>query len=415
MLKINIRSEYSLFVIFLVITGGLGLKGLFSINYVYLMSVILCFVALLNLCKTKGIGTYFVAIFLGLFSSALSSYYFEGQGIFWSIVASYNMIFLLFFYVLVFLKVDYHVVHRFVGKASLFVLACYLFQVIIFPNTVFAGAAADWVANSKNSYRCINLYGQIFIPIGFFFYLNKFFMNRKCTNLLFVALFTLPFLLRSFRIMIFAAIVSAIVMFIRIEKKDNFLNKLYKVSLYLVVFGFVVMIAYCLNATVADSIDWMIMRINVGEESLSNDDYIRTMSINYVYSSHFKNYIEMFFGSGMPHGSSLYGQRIMLYMMGRLKFNYVDWGVIGWSWFIGMPTILSFLYLQIKTARSYVEKKYLYVPICFVYFMITSFTDPESYQNGALIGQSTLIYFVYSYHKSLGVPLFSRRSSLFAD
>lgn len=120
---------------------------------------------------------------------------------------------------------------------------------------------------------------------------------------------------------------------------------------------------------------------------------LEVISINYYYTSFFKSPIELFFGAGMIGNNGPVADvfaKLMLY-----NYNLTDWGLIGLSWYAGIPVVLCIVYYLIRGILQQVPKQYSYINAWFLYLLIVSITDPEMYQHYSFLIQSILLYMLY--------------------
>ena len=108
----------------------------------------------------------------------------------------------------------------------------------------------------------------------------------------------------------------------------------------------------------------------------------------------------MIFGSGMPYQDTAYGKFIYDYMNDTLHYWNSDWGLIGLSWLVGIPTVLVMIYYSIKIFITKLPKEYLYVNMYFFQILISSVTSHEFYIEGNFIIQAVVIAFYISILKN---------------
>ena len=153
------------------------------------------------------------------------------------------------------------------------------------------------------------------------------------------------------------------------------------------------MVLYQYVPLIQSSLDSLQNRAGESNQTFNNDDYIRMVSINYYYTSFFKSPIELFFGAGMIGNNGPVADvfaKLMLY-----NYNLTDWGLIGLSWYAGIPVVLCIVYYLIRGILQQVPKQYLYINAWFLYLLIVSITDPEMYQHYSFLIQSILLYMLY--------------------
>lgn len=329
-----------------------------------------------------------ICIVFFFLTNALSCYVFRGQSILLSFLGS-SLILELFFMYYFSMKNFSIVKTEQVLKILLYsFLCCYIFQLLVFPKPYFIGASVDWVINSPTPYRFIYLNGLVLSPLGIFFFLNKYLVDKNKMYLLMFFVCIVLLLVRGFRSMSVAAIVSIMYFFYKYDNKLLSFKKIMYISGCLLVVSIMINFIPFVN----ESVTRMIERNSTGS-SLDNDDYIRVVGLNYFLHDHFHNWIEFILGSGFPNVSSNYGKYMGELVQYRL-INYVDWGMIGLSWIAGIPLVLCIIWYMIVCVRAQVPKQYKYINGWFLFLLLTSFFDPEAYSKCAMLVQAILLYMV---------------------
>ena len=111
---------------------------------------------------------------------------------------------------------------------------------------------------------------------------------------------------------------------------------------YIIIFAILAVILYQIPL-VQNSLGNMMERQAEGA-SFNNKDYIRLVQFDYFTQHHFKSYLEYFFGSGVPNPRSSYGAPFYNVDTYIGPYNgWRDWGLVGLSWIIGLPTVIFLL------------------------------------------------------------------------
>lgn len=92
----------------------------------------------------------------------------------------------------------------------------------------------------------------------------------------------------------------------------------------------------------------------------------------------------------MPFPYSDYGKFENDVMIDKYGLYYADWGLIGLSWMIGIPTVLVMVYYSFKMFLTKVPKEYLYLGVYFFNIVISSITTHEFYIHENFVVQSIL-------------------------
>lgn len=337
--------------------------------------------------------SFWCVFLLSVLCNWLSSYFFRNQSFIISYFAYYQIWFLFFFFALVILKPDLYGTEKFLKWIILTVTIIYYIQLVIFPKVVWGNAGAQWVAENDLYFRGLVVGGESAVSLGYLFFLNKFFVEKKRYYLILAIICAIPFFIRGYRIMIMGALLSTFLLYVKSQKKINPFRTLFKlivIGLFLVA---LVLILYQYVPIVQASLDSLLNRAGESNQTFDNDDYIRMISINYYYTRFFISPIELFFGAGMIGDTGPVADvfaKLMLY-----NYNLTDWGLIGLSWYAGIPVVLCILYYLVKGIFQRVPSQYLYINAWFLYLLIISLTDPEMYQHYSFLIQSILLYMLY--------------------
>ena len=138
---------------------------------------------------------------------------------------------------------------------------------------------------------------------------------------------------------------------------------------------------------IQNKITGMILR-NESGQNLTNKDYVRIIQWDYYMNHFFKSTIEQFFGAGLPRKTSAYGQ----WFENQLKF--VDWGLIGQSWMLGIITVVGFVMFAVKAIRIKVSPLYKYISLWYIFLLLSSVTNYEFVRNGNFLVHAMALYVV---------------------
>ena len=144
----------------------------------------------------------------------------------------------------------------------------------------------------------------------------------------------------------------------------------------------------------------MIEAQNSGQ-TYENEDYMRIIQLDYFMNVHFENNIERLTGSGIPSHKSLYGDLMHVDTQENYRDTayrgWVDWGMLGLSWMIGPFAVLCLLYIYGKGAWiAYKSSEdYIYISAWFVFLLMISFSNIESFRLGGYGFQMAVLYIVH--------------------
>ena len=381
--------------LFLILTQFYGYMGLQGLPFMLTTHVgILVLGVFLGYKKGNLFNKYLIMMVVSLILCAISSKVYRNQSFISSLYASLFILDIFFFYFLVYLNVG---VKRFEKVLVILIVATclgFILQHLFFPKIIFFASAGEWISLSATPHRFIQITAQSLISLGIFLGFNKFLelKNKLYAILSFVCFVCI--LIRGFRIMLLAAIVSLIWILYKYNKTIFSIKNILKIAGVLLMFSFSLLIP-----VVQESIGNMVLRQTVENNTLDNQDYARTIQLAYYFGEHFKNTIEFFLGSGLP-GNSPYG----LYISEELPaigINWVDWGLLGLSWLGGVPLVICMLLYMIKCIwLTRYSRKNRYISAWFIYLLIISVTHPEVYQFGSMLVQGMVLYLVLRLKKT---------------
>lgn len=341
----------------------------------------------------KNMQTFYLIFLIAIFCNCTSSYLFRGQSYSISFFAYYQLWYLFFFFALALSRFRLYTTEKLLKWIILTVVVIYYVQLIIFPKVIWGNAGAEWVADNDLYFRGLVVGGESAVSLGYLFFLNKYLVEKKKSNLILMIVCAIPFFIRGYRIMIMGAVMSTLLLYLKSQNNKNIFKLFLKLSVVAIIFVGIVLVLYQYVPIIQSSLDSLQERAGESNQTFNNDDYIRMVSINYYYTCFFKSPIELFFGAGMigNHGpvADVFA-KLMLY-----NYNLTDWGLIGLSWYAGIPVVLCIVYYLIRGILQQIPKQYLYINAWFLYLLIVSITDPEMYQHYSFLIQSILLYMLY--------------------
>jgi hypothetical protein len=359
--------------------------GATDINNTILLLLMLPFVAL-DLKNKSIFKSYILFVIFGLFCSILSCWYFRDQSILVTFKASAAFFYIIFYFALRKINLSIVDTERVIFVLTIILCICYILQFIVYPTVIFSGAEE----NTSSEIR-IRLIGQGFSSLGFFYSINKFLTAKNKFYLLVAILCFCVIFLMGFRTMMVLLSAFAVLLLIRV---NGFNLKLF---LYFVL-G-VALIAIIVQVPIfSKKIDIMFERQKT--ENLSNQNYIRNEQLKYYTENHFKNGVEYFFGSGLPHLSEYTAYSNYMRRLIKQGITYVDFGLFSISWMIGIPTVLGMIVYSIKAYFVKVPREYYYAGIWFLYLVCCSFTTAEFFRTGNFVVQGFALYIIEKVSKS---------------
>lgn len=356
------------------------------LSHVFFLTPLIPFI-FLEIRNKSIYKNYFLVIIIGLIISWISCYYFRGQSISNSIIASANIFYISYYFMLKKINLSVSKMEDAIFVLTVLFCICYIIQYIVYPFAIFSGGVVEYEEDIR-----IRMAGQAFASLGYFFGLNKYF-TKKNNNVFYLLLAILSFsiiFLMGFRTMIVGIIICSSLMIIKI---NGFSWKVIFYSLLLVL-----IFILSINIPVfAEIFNHMVERNQ--NAIFTNRDYIRILQFQYFTQEHFTNGWEYISGSGLPRiglNPSTYGQQILdLYDKGIV---WADWGLIGFSWMIGIITVIAMLGYALKAYVLKIPPSYYYLSIWFLYLILVSFTTKEFFRDGAFVVQAIALFIIEKVH-----------------
>lgn len=372
--------------LFLFINGFFGAFNLpFSIGYFVVLIIIL-------VCRKSAKKTIFsnpiIFLFIGLAFSMVSCLYFRHQTIIQSLPGYFSYVGIVYYLYLFRSKLS-----LFDTERMLFILVAvfdviYILQYILLPYGVNFLNLETWQYEDVNEDAGgirIRVVSSALYSLGMFYGIVKWLFNRKKKYMILFVLGIIIMLLSGYRQLILSFGIALFYMYFVLRKHQKNFNVwpmvIIALSLYAITF----------IPDVQEKINGMIYRANTGA-MFDNDDYIRVAQYEFYTNDMFVNNTERFLGFGIPSALSSFGKYYS--SLQEMGLVYVDWGIIGISWSLGIITAFSMLWFSIKAIRRKVSFHYSYVSIWYVYLLSASITNWEFFRNGNFLVHGLALYIV---------------------
>ncbi len=317
-----------------------------------------------------------IIIFVGLILNIISCKIYRGQDYMKTFTLMPNYFYILFYFALLFIKPSSKQLEQ-----SLFILII-IFNILYISQFILLQKGIV-IIRGVGFYRSAGIQARFRMPasgltsLGLFLGLNKYFTESKVHYLILALSSAIVILLLGFRTMIFFSLVFS---FVLLLKYYGFRAKAIRII-------FVAAIAMLITANTPvfqKRIEFMMNKNKT--QNFSNEDYIRVIGLNYYLHDHFKDKLEMLLGSGTAFpGTTYYKQDLQLHKRGIL---WVDWGLLGLSWTIGMIPVITMIWYSIKAFILKIPKPYYYLGVWFIFLVATSITTAEFYRPGNFIIQA---------------------------
>lgn len=241
----------------------------------------------------------------------------------------------------------------------------------------------------------MRLYGQMICFIGYFFFLNKLLCKQgaRLVNVTGIALGLIIILTLGFRSTLIGTIAVSIFMIYRVQGR---LTSIVRSFVLLAILICVVMNTEFGEKVISNMLE------RQATDNFDNTDYIRILEWNYYTTNHFINGYDYFFGSGIPSNYSAYGRQIAslasFNQFGEVTTSVAqwrDWGIIGFSWILGLPATFTLILLFGILIFTKVDKKYMYLKCTYCLLLLISITTMELFREGAFIFHALSLYMIY--------------------
>lgn len=340
--------------------------------------ILLCsFWGYIKVSRTTLLSKPMKLMFFFLLVSCFSSLLLRNQNFIRTFIAS-NISYTLFLYFFFSaIKLNNRQCSRIILCLSILYCLGYLMQLAVLPHQLFK---LDETMLEGETTR-LRLTGSALATLGYFFFLNEYVYKRKNIYVLLtiIALFTI--FMMGFRTILAALIIGSFF----------YLAVLNKINLRIFFSIFIVFLIgyYLLNNT-----QWGINVLNgmierQESETFVNKDYVRWLGFD-AYWNHYLSPIEKIFGIGSAYENSPNEKDILLARIGYGAV-WVDWGIVGLSFYNGMITCLIQVYCIIKVLLIKIPTEYRFLQIWLLAMLLSSVTSGEYIR----LGNTALVAMVF--------------------
>lgn len=367
--------------------------GCLSFSQQLLFVLMLPFV-ILKYGKDKMYKPAFNIFLIGIFFNCISSYFYRGQSMINTLFADLPFMHLLFFYVIFALSPNVKTSNKALLILSFTYCIFYLIQSFLANYGIvlysMSERANENVLNNSDGLFRLRIPGSALASLAIFYGINFYIKEKKIIYIALALIGLYVIVLMNFRSMLY--ILPLFSLF--------YLYKIRKVSLksvgYILGIAFVLYIAYLNFQPVKIAIDSMMERAE--ENNFNDSEYIRTINLNYFMTSHFKSAVEYFLGSGMPYKAANSYAMQMIQLADFYKIFWVDWGLLGLSWLLGVLPVTSMVYCSIIAFKRSDTNTY-YLSVWLLFLIFCSITSKEFYREGNLEIQALVLYIIYRSNK----------------
>lgn len=359
--------------------------GVFEIPHA-VKTLVLLYVATLGIKRKTPYKVAFLFILVGLICSFISSYINRGQTIFESFMAIPYYLGLLFYFYLKYKNQSFIDMEHFLIKLIIIYDLMFICQHFLYGMGINFMHIPEWSEGEQLRMRAMSsgLYS-----LGLFLGLVKLqckAYTRK-TKKLYIAMVLMGLfcmILTAYR-QLFVSFVFSFGLYLLIKNRG--ISKKMIATIFL---GCIIGLVLWQIPVVQEQIGGMFDREDSGA-TLSNSDYIRVVQWDFYMNGHFfKNGWEQFFGAGLPYLGNAYGKYMIKDLL-PAGLLYVDWGLIGQSWVLGVLTVVGYILMSIKACRMNVEPDRVYIRLWYI-FLLVSVTNGEFTRDGNFLVHAIALY-----------------------
>ena len=322
--------------------------------------------------------------------STISAYLIREQPILDSLRASSNYLSILFFYLLVKLKIKKTIAENVIILFGILTAIIYIIQFILLQKgIIFLKVQENAIALSTEARFRITCSASIFL--SYFCSLNQFLINRNKKYLFSLIILSVPIILQAFRTQIIAIILFSFIMLVLLWYKGYV--KIKRIILIFFIFTY----PLYQMPIVQEKITYMVEKQTKSDETFWNKDYIRWKCLDYYSHTYQKSSLEYIIGSGIPYSGEFKKNLDSITSQGLF---YQDIGLIGLAFIIGPISIFFLIKLFLKPffLLSY-NSRYIYISIYFIFMLSISFTNAEVFRSGNFLIHSLAFYISYLCYK----------------
>lgn len=329
----------------------------------------------------------FLVIFVGILASMVSCMINRGQSIIDSIKAMPNYFGLLFYFFLKWRKFKLTTVQSALVWLIIVFDILYIAQYYLIDYGINFLNIDDWMLSDSTEGNRLRVMSSGLYSLGMFYGIVQWYITHKNKYLALFIVGAFVMLLTGYRQFLVSTLVALLFMIYKLDKRVKLKHIGFVAAI--VVVGYVL---YQIPA-VQGKIAGMIERNDTGA-SLDNKDYIRVIQWEFFNHEYFKNGWEHFFGSGLPLPGAKSGFGKYFQTLTDQGLQYVDWGIIGVSWMLGVLTFVGYVWMSLAAILKRVPSVYLYISLWYIFLLSSSITNWEFFRDGNFLVHATALYII---------------------
>ena len=329
----------------------------------------------------------FLVIFVGILASMVSCMINRGQSIIDSIKAMPNYFGLLFYFFLKWRKFQLTTVQSALVWLIIVFDILYIAQYYLIDYGINFLNIDDWMLSDSTEGNRLRVMSSGLYSLGMFYGIVQWYITHKNKYLALFIVGAFVMLLTGYRQFLVSTLVALLFMIYKLDKRVK-LKHIGFVAAIVVVGYFLYQIP-----AVQGKIAGMIERNDTGA-SLDNKDYIRVIQWEFFNHEYFKNGWEHFFGSGLPLPGAKSGFGKYFQTLTDQGLQYVDWGIIGVSWMLGVLTFVGYVWMSLAAILKRVPSVYLYISLWYIFLLSSSITNWEFFRDGNFLVHAMALYII---------------------
>lgn len=329
----------------------------------------------------------FLVIFVGILASMVSCMINRGQSIIDSIKAMPNYFGLLFYFFLKWRKFKLTTVQSALVWLIIVFDILYIAQYYLIDYGINFLNIDDWMLSDSTEGNRLRVMSSGLYSLGMFYGIVQWYITHKNKYLALFIVGAFVMLLTGYRQFLVSTLVALLFMIYKLDKRVK-LKHIGFVAAIVVVGYFLYQIP-----AVQGKIAGMIERNDTGA-SLDNKDYIRVIQWEFFNHEYFKNGWEHFFGSGLPLPGAKSGFGKYFQTLTDQGLQYVDWGIIGVSWMLGVLTFVGYVWMSLAAILKRVPSVYLYISLWYIFLLSSSITNWEFFRDGNFLVHAMALYII---------------------
>lgn len=322
--------------------------------------------------------------------SCVNTTIFHGQKFHMVLYTSYFLLGFVFFSFLYLKKVNIrNCIHALTIFSIIFCL-CYIVQWILYPTNIFMGSLDEFsIGDSYFRMRMsCSICSYYLLFLGVYLSLNKKLLN----GIILSVLGFIPAIIMGFRSLMILTVFFVFILIMEYYKRNI---KRLVLAFILGVLAINIALQFPL---VQEKINDMYTR-QERDETFSNSDYIRYISLDYYYNNTHSEITDPLVGSGVPFLESKNRYTSIFDYGYSLNLYWNDLGVIGLALLIGFPAAILLCYILLRSTlfcktHELLPIKYTILTV----FLGSIFTSQELFRSGNFVVLGTMLYILTQFN-----------------